>query len=85
MIKKTRPFTANVHIFSNDRSKLPLWNTSTNTFVESIMTNNTIRVIAEDKRQARIKINAMVRELQSKVTLGHDKQATKYINVIVPS
>ena len=49
------------------------------------MTNNTIRVIAEDKRQARIKINAMVRELQSKVTLGHDKQATKYINVIVPS
>tara|TARA_R110001592_G_scaffold160695_2_gene392931 strand:- start:409 stop:666 length:258 start_codon:yes stop_codon:yes gene_type:complete len=84
MIKnnKERTFTGNVHIFSNDDSKLPLWNTNTNSFVDSVMTNNIIEVIAEDKNEARTKINKVVTFLNSKVTLGHNKQATKYINRI---
>ena len=84
MIKnnKEKTFTGNVHIFSNDDSKLPLWNTNTNSFVDSVMTNNIIEVIAEDKNEARTKINKVVNFLNSKVTLGHDKQATKYINRI---
>ena len=81
MIKnnKGKTFTGNVHIFSNDDSKLPLWNTNTNSFVDSVMTNNIIEVIAEDKNEARTKINKVVTFLNSKVTLGHNKQATKYI------
>ena len=84
MIKnnKERTFTGNVHIFSNDDSKLPLFNTNTNTFINSVMTNNVIVVQAEDKGEARTKINKIAENLQSKVTLGHDKQATKYINQI---
>ena len=83
MIKNnTKTFTGNVHIFSNDDSKLPLWNTNTNSFVDSVMTNNIIEVIAEDKNEARTKINKVVTFLNSKVTLGHNKQATKYINRI---
>ena len=72
MIKnnKEKTFTGNVHIFSNDDSKLPL------------STTNVIEVIAEDKNEARTKINKVVTFLNSKVTLGHDKQATKYINRI---
>ena len=79
---KEKTFTGNVHIFSNDDSKLPLWNTNTNSFVDSVMTNNIIEVIAEDKNEARTKINKVANNLQSKVTLGHNKQATKYINRI---
>jgi len=84
MIKnnKEKTFTGNVHIFSNDDSKLPLWNTNTNSFVDSVSTTNVIEVIAEDKNEARTKINKVVTLLNSKVTLGHDKQATKYINRI---
>ena len=83
MIKnKTKTFTGNVHIYSNDDSKLPLFNTNTNTFIESVMTNNIIKVQAENKNEARTKINKIVENLQSKVTLGNNKQATKYINQI---
>ena len=83
MIKnKTKTFTGNVHIYSNDDSKLPLFNTNTNTFIESVMTNNIIKVQAESKGEARTKINKIVESLQSKVTLGNNKQATKYINQI---
>ena len=84
MIKnnKEKTFTGNVHIFSNDDSKLPLFNTNTNTFINSVMTNNVIVVQAEDKSEARTKINKVVTFLNSKVTLGHNKQATKYINRI---
>jgi|TARA_R110001599_G_scaffold46347_1_gene135955 hypothetical protein len=79
---KTKTFTGNVHIYSNDDSKLPLFNTNTNTFIESVMTNNIIKVQAENKNEARTKINKIAESLQSRVTLGHDKQATKYINQI---
>jgi hypothetical protein len=79
---KTKTFTGNVHIYSNDDSKLPLFNTNTNSFIESVMTNNIIEVQAENKNEARTKINKIAENLQSKVTLGHDKQATKYINQI---
>tara|TARA_R110001592_G_scaffold198190_1_gene446382 strand:+ start:91 stop:351 length:261 start_codon:yes stop_codon:yes gene_type:complete len=79
---KTKTFTGNVHIYSNDDSKLPLFNTNTNTFIESVMTNNIIEVQAENKNEARTKINKIAENLQSKVTLGHNKQATKYINQI---
>ena len=79
---KAKTFTGNVHIFSNDDSKLPLFNTNTNTFIDSVMTNNVIVVQAEDKKEARTKINKIVNGLQSKVTLGSNKQATKYINQI---
>jgi len=84
MIKsnKQKTFTGNVHIFSNDDSKLPLFNTNTNTFINSVMTNNVIVVQAEDKKEARTKINKIANSLQSKVTLGSNKQATKYINQI---
>lgn len=84
MIKnnKERTFTGNVHIFSNDDSKLPLFNTNTNTFINSVMTNNVIEVQAENKNEARTKINKIAERLQSKVTLGSNKQATKYINQI---
>ena len=84
MIKnnKERTFTGNVHIFSNDDSKLPLFNTNTNTFINSVMTNNVIEVQAENKNEARTKINKIAESLQSRVTLGHNKQATKYINQI---
>ena len=79
---KTKTFTGNVHIYSNDDSKLPLFNTNTNTFINSVMTNNVIEVQAENKNEARTKINKIAENLQSKVTLGHNKQATKYINQI---
>ena len=79
---KTKTFTGNVHIYSNDDSKLPLFNTNTNSFINSVMTNNVIEVQAENKNEARTKINKIAENLQSKVTLGHDKQATKYINQI---
>ena len=84
MIKnnKEKTFTGNVHIFSNDDSKLPLFNTNTNTFIDSVMTNNIIKVQAENKNEARTKINKIAESLQSRVTLGHNKQATKYINQI---
>ena len=84
MIKnnKEKTFTGNVHIFSNDDSKLPLWNTNTNSFIDSVMTNNIIKVQAENKNEARTKINKIAESLQSRVTLGHNKQATKYINQI---
>jgi len=84
MIKNSneKTFTGNVHIFSNDDSKLPLFNTNTNTFIDSVMTNNIIKVQAENKNEARTKINKIAESLQSRVTLGHNKQATKYINQI---
>jgi len=77
-----KTFTGNVHIYSNDDSKLPLFNTNTNTFINSVRTNNVIEVQAENKNEARTKINKIAENLQSKVTLGHNKQATKYINQI---
>ena len=46
------------------------------------MTNNVIEVQAENKNEARTKINKIAERLQSKVTLGSNKQATKYINQI---
>ena len=79
---KTKTFTGNVHIYSNDDSKLPLFNTNTNTFINSVRTNDVIEVQAENKNEARTKINKIAENLQSKVTLGHNKQATKYINQI---
>ena len=79
---KTKTFTGSVHIYSNDDSKLPLFNTNTNTFINSVRTNNVIEVQAENKNEARTKINKIAENLQSKVTLGHNKQATKYINQI---
>ena len=79
---KTKTFTGNVHIYSNDDSKLPLFNTNTNTFINSVRTNNVIEVQAENKNEARTKINKIAENLQSKVTLGSNKQATKYINQI---
>ena len=79
---KTKTFTGNVHIYSNDDLKIPLFNTNTNTFINSVYTNNIIKVQAEDKGEARTKINKIAESLQSRVTLGHDKQATKYINQI---
>ena len=79
---KTKTFTGSVHIYSNDDSKLPLFNTNTNTFINSVRTNNVIEVQAENKNEARIKINKIAENLQSKVTLGSNKQATKYINQI---
>ena len=63
---KTKTFTGNVHIYSNDDSKIPLFNTNTNTFIDSVMTNNIIKVQAEDKSEARKKINKIVNSLQSK-------------------
>jgi len=77
-----KTFTGSVHIYSNDDSKLPLFNTNTNTFINSVRTNNVIEVQAENKNEARTKINKIAENLQSKVTLGHNKQATKYINQI---
>ena len=79
---KTKTFTGNVHIYSNDDLKIPLWNTNTNSFINSVYTNNMIEVQAESKGEARTKINKIVESLQSKVTLGNNKQATKYINQI---
>ncbi len=79
---KTKTFTGSVHIYSNDDSKLPLFNTNTNTFINSVRTNNVIEVQAENKNEARTKINKIAENLQSKVTLGSNKQATKYINQI---
>ena len=77
-----KTFTGSVHIYSNDDSKLPLFNTNTNTFINSVRTNNVIEVQAENKNEARTKINKIAENLQSKVTLGSNKQATKYINQI---
>ena len=86
---KNRTFTANIHVSSLDREvKLPLWNTNTNSFVDTHMTNNILSVEAEDKQEARRKFYAMVRKLQTKVKFvkgmfpKEGDQATFYINQI---
>jgi len=86
---KNKTFTANIHVSSLEREvKLPLWNTNTNSFVDTHMTNNILSVEAEDKHEARRKFFAMVRKLQTKVRLQRGMfpkegdQAVFYINRI---
>lgn len=86
---KNKNYTANIHISSLDRNvKLPLWDTESNSFVETHMLNNVLSVKAEDKQEARRKFYAMVRKLQTKVKFvkgmfpKQGDQATFYINQI---
>ena len=86
---KNKTFTANIHVYSIDsKENLPLWNTNTNSFVDTHMTNNILSVQAEDKHEARRKFFAMVRKLQTKVQLQkgmfpkEGDQACFYINQI---
>jgi len=88
MIKNKR-FIANVHISSIEREeKLPLWNTNTETFIDTHMTNNIFEIQAEDKHEVRRKVKALVNKLQTKVQFKRGfvtKQgdnATWYINRI---
>ena len=47
---KNKKFIANVHVSSIEREeKLPLWNTNTDSFIETHMTNNIFEIDAEDK------------------------------------
>lgn len=86
---KNKTFIANIHVSSIEREqKLSLWNTNTNSFVDSHMTNNILEIQAEDKAEVRRKVNVLVRKLQSKVQFKRGfvtKQgdnATWYINRI---
>jgi hypothetical protein len=86
---ENKTFIGNIHISSIERTeKLPLWNTNTNSFINTHMTNNILEVQAEDKAEARRKIFAIVRKLQTKVQFktGFDSKvgdnATFYINRI---
>lgn len=86
---KNKTFIANVHVSSIEREvNLPLWNTHTNSFVNTHMTNNIFEIQAEDKNEVRRKVNVLVRKLQSKVQFKRGfvtKQgdnATWYINRI---
>ena len=65
---KNKTFIANVHLSSLDREiKIPLWNTNTNSFIDTHMTNNIFEVQAEDKAEVRRKVVALVKKLQTKV------------------
>jgi len=65
---KNKTFIANVHLCSLDREiKIPLWNTNTNSFIDTHMTNNIFEVQAEDKAEVRRKVVALVKKLQTKV------------------
>ena len=70
MIKTNKTtFKAIVHVNSLDGSKLPLWNTHTNTFIDIDKTHHIIEVTAEDKQEVRRKISRMMPKLQHKVQL----------------
>ena len=86
---KNKTFIANVHLSSLDREiKIPLWNTNTNSFIDTHMTNNIFEVQAEDKAEVRRKVVALVKKLQTKVQFkrGFDTKqgdnAEWYINRI---
>ena len=65
---KNKTFIANVHLSSLDREiKIPLWNTNTNSFIDTHMTNNIFDIQAEDKHEVRRKVKALVNKLQTKV------------------
>jgi hypothetical protein len=65
---KNKKFIANVHVSSIEgRQKLPLWNTNTNSFIDTHMTNNIFEIEAEDKHEVRRKVKALVNKLQTKV------------------
>lgn len=67
MIKKKK-FIANVHVSSIEREeKLPLWNTNTNSFIDTHMTNNIFEIQAEDKHEVRRKVKTLINKLQTKV------------------
>ena len=70
MIKTNKTtFKAIVHVNSLDGSKLPLWNTHTNTFVNIDRTHHIIEMTAEDKHEVRRKISRMMPQLQNRVQL----------------
>lgn len=65
---KNKTFIANVHVSCIEREeKLPLWNTNTNSFVNTHMTNNIFEIVAEDKHEVRRKVKALIGKLQTKV------------------
>ena len=65
---KNKKFIANVHVsYIEGRQKLPLWNTNTNSFIDTNMTNNIFEIEAEDKHEVRRKVKALVNKLQTKV------------------
>tara|TARA_B110000495_G_C22920316_1_gene537658 strand:- start:502 stop:789 length:288 start_codon:yes stop_codon:yes gene_type:complete len=65
---KNKTYIANVHVSSIERErKLPLWNTNTNSFINTHMTNNIFEVRAEDKHEVRRKVNVLIKKLQAKV------------------
>ena len=65
---KNKTFVANVHLSSLEREvKIPLWNTNTNSFMDTHMTNNIFEIQAEDKAEVRRKVVALVKKLQTKV------------------
>lgn len=67
MIKKKK-YIANVHVSSIEgRQKLPLWNTNTNSFIDTHMTNNIFEIQAEDKHEVRRKVKTLINKLQTKV------------------
>ena len=65
---KNKKYIANVHVSSIEgRQKLPLWNTNTNSFIDTHMTNNIFEIEAEDKHEVRRKVKALINKLQTKV------------------
>ena len=65
---KNKTFVANVHLSSLEREvKIPLWNTNTDSFIDTHMTNNIFEIQAEDKQEVRRKVVALVKKLQTKV------------------
>jgi hypothetical protein len=65
---KNKTFIANVHVSSIEREeKLPLWNTNTDTFIDTHMTNNIFEIQAEDKHEVRRKVKTLIGKLQTKV------------------
>lgn len=86
---KNKKFIANVHVSSIEREeKLPLWNTNTDSFIETHMTNNIFEIDAEDKHEVRRKVKALINKLQTKVqfkrgfTAKQGDNAMWYINRI---
>ena len=86
---KNKKFIANVHVSSIEgRQKLPLWNTNTDSFIDTHMTNNIFEIDAEDKHEVRRKVKALINKLQTKVqfkrgfTAKQGDNAMWYINRI---
>ena len=86
---KNKTFVATVHVSSIEREeKLPLWNTNTDSFIETHMTNNIFEIDAEDKHEVRRKVKALINKLQTKVqfkrgfTAKQGDNAMWYINRI---